>query len=39
MNRSPGPPIAPLLPPEVAPPSTLVMKFARTHVPSRSGYP
>ena len=36
-NRSPGPPIVPLLPPAVAPPSTLVMKLARTHGPVALG--
>ncbi|CFB46779.1 Uncharacterised protein [Mycobacterium tuberculosis] len=33
-NRSPGPAIAPLVPSTVAPPSKLLMKFARNQVPS-----
>ena len=37
MSRSPGPPMAPLVPSVVAPPSTLVMKLARTHVPLALG--
>ena len=35
MSLSPGPAMVPLVPSAVAPPSTLVMKFDRTHGRSR----